>query len=82
MLAQTGVAWIGPSGAAMRALGDKIASTLIAQSAGVPCMAWSGSGINVSYAKDGISKALYNQACVSTLQEAQKSAENIGFPIM
>lgn len=31
----------------MRALGDKIGSTIIAQSAGVPTIAWNGDGITV-----------------------------------
>jgi len=34
---------IGPSEQAMWALGDKIASTIIAQSANVPTLPWSGS---------------------------------------
>lgn len=33
----------GPSHEAMWALGDKIASTILAQSAGVPTVPWSGS---------------------------------------
>eukprot|EP00954_Amorphochlora_amoebiformis_P020009 1336188-Amorphochlora_amoeboformis.AAC.1 len=41
------IVWIGPSGKAMRALGDKIGSSIIAQSAGVPCIGWSGSGLTV-----------------------------------
>lgn len=43
------IVWIGPPPEAMRALGDKIGSTLIAQSAGVPCVGWSGSGLTVNY---------------------------------
>ena len=34
----------------MRALGDKIGSTIIAQSAGVPTIAWNGDGLRVSSA--------------------------------
>ena len=30
----------------MRSLGDKISSTIVAQSAKVPCMDWSGTGID------------------------------------
>ena len=45
------IVWIGPPPEAMRALGDKIGSTLIAQSAGVPCVGWSGSGLTVNYRK-------------------------------
>eukprot|EP00948_MAST-09A_sp_MAST-9A-sp1_P001988 g1988.t1 len=41
------IIFIGPSGTAMRALGDKIGSTIIAQSADVPCIAWNGSHLTV-----------------------------------
>ena len=34
----------GPPEGAMWALGDKIASSIVAQTAGVPTMPWSGSG--------------------------------------
>jgi len=36
------IVFIGPPGSAMRSLGDKISSTVVAQHAQVPCMAWSG----------------------------------------
>jgi acetyl/propionyl-CoA carboxylase alpha subunit/acetyl-CoA carboxylase carboxyltransferase component len=41
-LAAEGIAFLGPSGAAMRALGDKITSKELAEKAGVPVTAWSG----------------------------------------
>jgi len=47
------VVFIGPPGAPMRALGDKIGSTIIAQSAGVPVIAWNGNGIMCDYASGG-----------------------------
>ena len=34
-------------------LGDKIGSTIIAQSAGVPCIGWNGDKIRCDYAKEG-----------------------------
>jgi acetyl-CoA carboxylase/biotin carboxylase 1 len=40
------IVFIGPPGSAMRSLGDKISSTIVAQSADVPTMAWSGTGIS------------------------------------
>lgn len=40
-----GIVWIGPSPEAMMALGDKIGSTLIAQSVGMSVLPWSGSGL-------------------------------------
>ncbi|KAJ3215866.1 acetyl-coenzyme-A carboxylase [Dinochytrium kinnereticum] len=42
---QRPIVFIGPPASAMRALGDKIASTIVAQNASVPCVEWSGSGI-------------------------------------
>lgn len=35
----------GPSSKAMWALGDKVASSIVAQSADIPTLPWSGSGI-------------------------------------
>ena len=56
----------------MRALGDKISSTIVAQSAEVPCMPWSGSGLTVPCPADGgdrqiivdVPKDIYDRACV------------------
>lgn len=76
------IVWIGPPPEAMRALGDKIGSSLIAQSAGVPCMPWSGMEHMVDYQKEGIPNDVYQKACVRTSDEAMKAAEKIGFPIM
>ena len=39
------ITFIGPSSDVMRILGDKIGSTLVAQSAGVSCMPWNGDGL-------------------------------------
>ena len=39
------ILFLGPPGTAMRALGDKISSTIVAQHANVPCLPWSGTGI-------------------------------------
>ncbi|MES1910740.1 MAG: hypothetical protein MHM6MM_003275 [Cercozoa sp. M6MM] len=48
LLARIGVTWLGPPPAAMQALGDKVASTVLAQSADVPCVAWSGQHVTLS----------------------------------
>ncbi len=45
------IKFIGPAGPPMRALGDKIGSTIIAQTAGVPCIAWNGGQISATYDK-------------------------------
>ncbi|KAJ3002675.1 UNVERIFIED_CONTAM: acetyl-coenzyme-A carboxylase, partial [Siphonaria sp. JEL0065] len=44
-LTALGIVFMGPPASAMRSLGDKIASTIVAQSAEVPCVNWSGNGI-------------------------------------
>jgi len=38
----------------MRDLGGKICSTIIAQSASVPVVPWSGNGIKISYKETGV----------------------------
>ena len=38
---------MGPSGHAMWMLGDKVASSIVAQTANVPTLQWSGSGLKV-----------------------------------
>src|SRR6201992_4507901 len=49
------IIFIGPPGSAMRSLGDKISSTIVAQHAKVPCIPWSGEGVDeVEVDKDGI----------------------------
>lgn len=65
------------------ALGDKIASHLIAQAAGVPCLPWSGSEILLQYKQgEPIPSELFRSACATTCEEATRFAEMIGFPIM
>jgi len=43
-LHKNGITFIGPSEKAMWALGDKIASSIVAQTADVPTLPWSGGG--------------------------------------
>jgi acetyl/propionyl-CoA carboxylase alpha subunit/acetyl-CoA carboxylase carboxyltransferase component len=45
LCARIGVTFIGPSSEAMRKLGDKIGSKLIAEEVGVPVAPWSGGGV-------------------------------------
>ncbi|HHU38870.1 MAG TPA: ATP-grasp domain-containing protein, partial [Propionibacterium sp.] len=45
-MAELGITFIGPSGDAMRKLGDKIGSKLLAEEAGVPVAPWSGGGVH------------------------------------
>ncbi|OPJ78466.1 hypothetical protein AV530_003294 [Patagioenas fasciata monilis] len=46
LLHKNGIAFMGPPSQAMWALGDKIASSIVAQTAGIPTLPWSGSGEN------------------------------------
>jgi acetyl/propionyl-CoA carboxylase alpha subunit/acetyl-CoA carboxylase carboxyltransferase component len=46
LCARLGVTFIGPSGEAMRRLGDKIGSKLIAEEVGVPVAPWSRGGVD------------------------------------
>ncbi|TFK29759.1 acetyl CoA carboxylase [Coprinopsis marcescibilis] len=80
------IVFIGPPGSAMRSLGDKISSTIVAQSADVPTMAWSGTGItDTVLSKTGfvtVPDGAYQAACVTTVEEGLKRSEQIGYPIM
>ncbi|KAJ3107045.1 acetyl-coenzyme-A carboxylase [Phlyctochytrium planicorne] len=91
------IVFIGPPASAMRALGDKIASTIVAQSAKVPCVEWSGTGItSVKYKetnKDtqedsgtkivvGIPDDAFRAATVDSIQRGMEVAERIGYPLM
>lgn len=80
------IVFIGPPGSAMRSLGDKISSTIVAQSAEVPTMAWSGTGVSETVlTEDGLVTVpdhVYKRACVTTVDEGLDRAEKIGYPVM
>jgi acetyl-CoA carboxylase / biotin carboxylase 1 len=80
------IIFIGPPGSAMRSLGDKISSTIVAQHAHVPCIPWSGEGVDaVEIDKEGIvtvSDETYDQGCVHSPEEGLEAARKIGFPVM
>jgi acetyl-CoA carboxylase/biotin carboxylase 1 len=80
-----GIEFIGPPGFAMRTLGDKITSTIVAQSAEMPTLPWSGDDIVIDLhgdRKNLVSKEVYERACVKTIEEASRVAHRIGFPVM
>eukprot|EP00250_Pteridium_aquilinum_P007836 c17476_g1_i1 orf=321-7031(+) len=79
-----GIAFLGPPAAPMAALGDKIGSSLIAQAAGVPTLPWSGSHVKVPFeiCRESIPDDLYKSACVYTSEEAVKSCQIVGYPVM
>lgn len=70
----------------MRSLGDKISSTIVAQHAKVPCIPWSGEGVDqVVMDKNGIvtvADDVYDKGCTHNPQEGLEKARKIGFPVM
>ena len=81
-LERIGVAFIGPPGRPMQALGDKIGSTIIAQSAGVSTIAWNGDGITCNYKENGLSDEIYQKANITTVDQAMEAASRVGYPVM
>eukprot|EP00955_Chlamydomonas_euryale_P090632 364557-Chlamydomonas_euryale.AAC.44 len=65
-LQEHGIRFLGPGSVAMAALGDKIGSTILAQAAGVPTLAWSGTGVSVGFTECGgtIPDEVYQKACI------------------
>ncbi|KAF2660587.1 hypothetical protein K491DRAFT_688039 [Lophiostoma macrostomum CBS 122681] len=80
------IVFIGPPGSAMRSLGDKISSTIVAQHAKVPCIPWSGEGVDeVQVDKHGIvtvADDIYDKGCTKSPEEGLEKAKIIGFPVM
>ncbi|KAF4472190.1 acetyl- carboxylase [Fusarium albosuccineum] len=80
------IVFIGPPGSAMRSLGDKISSTIVAQHADVPCIPWSGTGVSdVAVDDKGIvtvADDIYAKGCVTSWEEGLEKAKEIGFPVM
>lgn len=78
------IKFIGPAGPPMQALGDKIGSTIIAQSAGVPCIAWNGDDVKATYDRETgtLPDKAYEEASIASATEAQEASAKIGFPVM
>ena len=76
------VMFLGPPEAPMFALGDKIASTIIAQSNGVPIVPWSGDMIFLEPGTFDIGQELYAKAYVDDVSECEAVCKRIGFPVM
>ena len=80
------IVFIGPPGSAMRSLGDKISSTIVAQHAKVPCIPWSGEGVDQVEVDDNgivtVPDDVYDKGCTHNPQEGLEMARKIGFPVM
>ena len=89
LLGKHGIMFMGPNEHAMWLLGDKIASNIVAQLAGVPTLPWSGSGL-VAIRQDSkageasvkVPKDLFLQACVHSLEQGIKVSNKIKYPVM
>ncbi|PSN72199.1 hypothetical protein BS50DRAFT_569745 [Corynespora cassiicola Philippines] len=80
------IVFIGPPGSAMRSLGDKISSTIVAQHAKVPCIPWSGEGVDEVQVDDKgivtVADDIYEKGCTKSPEEGLVVAKKIGFPVM
>ena len=82
-LKANGIQFIGPTAPVMAALGDKVSANILAQTAEVPSIPWSGEGITSSLNDEGvIPKDIFDSACVFTVDEVEQRAKDIGYPVM
>ncbi|XP_018104904.1 acetyl-CoA carboxylase isoform X2 [Xenopus laevis] len=89
LLHKNGIAFMGPPSQAMWALGDKIASSIVAQTAGIPTLPWSGSGLKVDWQESDLKKTnlivppeIYAKGYVKDADDGLKAAEVVGYPVM
>ncbi|CAM4660645.1 unnamed protein product [Lepidochelys olivacea] len=90
LLQKHGVAFLGPPSEAMWALGDKVASTIVAQTVQIPTLPWSGSGLMAKWTEEdceqrrtiSVSLETYARGCVKDVDEGLEAAERIGYPVM
>jgi acetyl-CoA carboxylase / biotin carboxylase 1 len=86
-LKSLGIKFIGPTAPVMSVLGDKIAANILAQTAGVPSIPWSGSfggendgPLQANLQADGtIPKEIFDKARVFTADEAAAVGARIGY---
>ncbi|XP_071428069.1 acetyl-CoA carboxylase 2 [Pithys albifrons albifrons] len=90
LLQKNGIAFLGPPSDAMWALGDKVASTIVAQTLDIPTLPWSGSGLMAQWSEEdqkhqqtiSIPLETYAQGCVKDVEEGLEVAMRIGYPLM
>ncbi|NXA37356.1 ACACB carboxylase, partial [Eudromia elegans] len=90
LLQKNGIAFLGPPSDAMWALGDKVASTIVAQTVQIPTLPWSGSGLVATWSEEepqeqrsiSIPLETYARACVKDVEEGLEVANRIGYPVM
>ncbi|TKS78771.1 Acetyl-CoA carboxylase 2 [Collichthys lucidus] len=90
LLNKAGISFLGPSSKAMWALGDKVASSIVAQSADIPTLPWSGSGLRVDWTEEdqklgnviSVPSEIYANGCVRDVDDGLAGAEKIGYPVV
>ncbi|XP_033475988.2 acetyl-CoA carboxylase isoform X2 [Epinephelus lanceolatus] len=90
LLDKAGISFLGPSSKAMWALGDKVASSIVAQSADIPTLPWSGSGLRVGWDEEdqmlgnviSVPSEMYTKGCVLDVDDGLAGAERIGYPVV
>ncbi len=86
-LAKNGIKFIGPTAPVMSVLGDKIAANILAQTANVPSIPWSGSfggpddgPLVADLTPEGtIPKETFEKGTARTVEEAINAARRIGY---
>mmetsp|Transcript_33963 Transcript_33963/g.74702 ORF Transcript_33963/g.74702 Transcript_33963/m.74702 type:complete len:2077 (-) Transcript_33963:133-6363(-) len=86
-LKEMGIKFIGPPGPVMSVLGDKIAANILAQTAGVSSIPWSGSyggpddgPLQAELTEEGtIPDDTFEQATCRNVEEAVEAAKKIGY---
>ena len=86
-LTEMGIKFIGPTGPVMSVLGDKIAANILAQTAKVPSIPWSGSyggpddgPLQAELTEEGtIPDETFERATCRNVEEAIEAAEKIGY---
>uniref|UniRef100_A0A671V4E8 acetyl-CoA carboxylase n=1 Tax=Sparus aurata TaxID=8175 RepID=A0A671V4E8_SPAAU len=89
LLHKNGIAFMGPPSQAMWSLGDKIASSIVAQTAGIPTLPWSGTALTVEWTENDQRKKIinvptdvYELGCIQDVEDGLKAAEKVGYPVM
>ncbi|XP_077165163.1 acetyl-CoA carboxylase 2 isoform X1 [Paroedura picta] len=90
LLHKHGVAFLGPPSEAMWALGDKVASTIVAQTVHIPTLPWSGSDLVAAWTEEEneqprtitVPLETYGRGCVKDVDEGLEASERIGYPVM
>uniref|UniRef100_A0A3B5MTG1 acetyl-CoA carboxylase n=1 Tax=Xiphophorus couchianus TaxID=32473 RepID=A0A3B5MTG1_9TELE len=88
LLNKSGITFL-PSSKAMWALGDKVASSIVAQSADIPTLPWSGS-LRVEWTEEyqrrgyviSVPPEVYKEGCVHDVDDGLAEAEKIGYPVV